>query len=61
MKWATRVLTGSRMLQAEEGAALVEYAMLLLLVVLAAFIAMQFLGGAVHDSFSSSGSSLFSH
>lgn len=61
MKWATKVLTGGRMLLAEEGAALVEYAMLLLLVVLAAFIAMQFLGGTVHDSFSSSGSSLFSH
>ena len=43
----------------EDGASLVEYALLLAVIELVALIAMQFLGTSVQHSLSSSGSSLF--
>ena len=54
-----RWMRGSRRLGAETGASLVEYALLLALVALAALLALYFLGGTVSNSLSSSGSSLF--
>jgi Flp pilus assembly pilin Flp len=43
----------------EEGASLVEYAFLLVLVLVVALVAMQFVGNATANSINSSGSSLF--
>jgi Flp pilus assembly pilin Flp len=44
----------------ESGATLVEYTLLLVLVAIAAFVAMQFVGSTVSNSLNNSGNSLFS-
>ena len=43
----------------EDGASLVEYTLVLLLVVLAAMVALQFIGGTTAHSLNDSGQSLF--
>ena len=46
--------------RAEHGASLVEYALLLALIALVAFIALRFFGSARDNSLSRSGSAIFS-
>jgi len=60
--WMDKVmrLCATRSLRTESGATLVEYTLLLVLIVIAAFVAMQFLGGSVSNSINNSASSLFS-
>jgi len=43
----------------ESGATLVEYTFLLVLIAIAAFVAMQFVGAATSNSLNNAGSSLF--
>jgi Flp pilus assembly pilin Flp len=58
--WLSLVALMSRVIRrGEQGSSVVEYAFLVVLVLLVAFVALQFLGGSVSNSLSSSGSSLF--
>jgi Flp pilus assembly pilin Flp len=55
----TRAFLRLRSAQAEAGASLVEYALLLALVAIACLVALQFVGGSVSNSLNSSGSSIW--
>ena len=59
--WIGNVLRAcaTRPLRTENGATLVEYTLLLVLVVIAAFVAMGFVGGSVSNSLNNSANSLF--
>jgi len=45
-------------LKSEKGQGLVEYALIVVLIAIAAIVAMKFLGGSVNNTFSSAGSTL---
>lgn len=45
-------------LKNEKGQGLVEYALIVVLIALAAIVAMQFLGGSVNNTFSNAGQTL---
>ena len=45
-----------RMIKNKKGQTLVEYALILVLIAIAAIIAMKFLGGSINNQFQSTGS-----
>jgi pilus assembly protein Flp/PilA len=54
-----RLVLVRRSVRTEHGASLVEYALLVALIALAAIAAVTFLGSTATDSFNTSGSSIF--